>query len=324
MLPRVADAQVASAQVEVHGHALAREIVRRGGRRVPLRIALADVLPRSYSINLPNAGAWADEPVNWRGHGTLVQVLGEMLAPYPDLVVHVDTDLQLVTVTQRPTRFASQSARVGGEHELVPGVPAVPDAPDAADIPVMGEAPQLSRSRGAIAPAEPSVPPLVRASSGATNNSASGLIAERPRVLAWSSSGAGGVASGEPEPVLESAQRPSSFDPPAVPAGEPTMAPTLAVADESAPAAPVTRTWEITAADKTIKGALSRWAAEAGWQFVWDVPTDYAVDADATIHGTLEQALRQVADALKRSQVPIQVILYGGNKVIRVVGEGAA
>jgi hypothetical protein len=74
--------------------------------------------------------------------------------------------------------------------------------------------------------------------------------------------------------------------------------------------------------DGSVRNALARWASETGWQFVWDVPTDFEVDATATIHGTLEQALRQVTNALAGSQVPIQVVLYKGNRVMRVVPRG--
>jgi hypothetical protein len=76
--------------------------------------------------------------------------------------------------------------------------------------------------------------------------------------------------------------------------------------------------------DGSVRNALARWAQEAGWQFIWDVPTDFTVDATATVHGTLKQALRQVVDALHNSQVPIQVVLYERNHVIRVVPKGAS
>jgi hypothetical protein len=313
ILPAPADAQGmrdahgmqdARAQVEVQGHAPVRAIVRRGGRRVPLRIALADIVPRAYSINLPNAGAWADAPVSWRGHGTFVAVIREMLAPYPDLVAHVDTDLQLVTVTRRPASFASLS---------VP--PSMPPA-------LAGAAPPGSDAGAIAAAAVPTAPPLVPATAPAVaNSSASRLMAERPRVLAWSSSGPDGGASHEAGLPLAPAPVTPSL---AVATVNVAGAGNAGNADNAAAAAPLTRTWQITPADKTVRSALARWAAEAGWQFVWDVPTDFSVDASATIHGTLEQALSEVVHALKRSQVPIQVILYGGNKVIRVVGEGAA
>jgi hypothetical protein len=91
-------------------------------------------------------------------------------------------------------------------------------------------------------------------------------------------------------------------------------------------ATPVTeaRIWEMRVSDGSVRTALQRWAREAGWQFIWDVPTDFTVDADATIHGTFEEALREVAEALRNSQVPIQVVMYSGNRVLRVIPKGAA
>jgi hypothetical protein len=97
-----------------------------------------------------------------------------------------------------------------------------------------------------------------------------------------------------------------------------------AVAPAASMEPPERTEWQMRATDGTVRNALARWASEAGWQFIWDVPTDFAVDATATIHGTLPEALRQVADALAGSQVPIQVVLYKRNRVMRVVAKGAS
>ena len=78
------------------------------------------------------------------------------------------------------------------------------------------------------------------------------------------------------------------------------------------------------ASDGSVRNTLARWAREEDWQFIWDVPTDFAVDATATIHGTLSEALSQVVNALSNSQVPIQVVLYERNRVLRVVPKGAS
>jgi hypothetical protein len=89
------------------------------------------------------------------------------------------------------------------------------------------------------------------------------------------------------------------------------------------PAPPVNTEWKLNLADGTVRTVLARWANEAGWQFIWEVPTDFTVDASATIHGSFEHALNAVVDALSGSQVPIQVVLYKGNHVMRVVAKGA-
>ncbi|PLZ00052.1 pili assembly chaperone [Burkholderia sp. WAC0059] len=111
---------------------------------------------------------------------------------------------------------------------------------------------------------------------------------------------------------------------PAATASPAAPLPAAAEAAQAEPAAtPAAQAWKIEISDGTIKGVMDRWAQSVGWQFVWDVPIDFPVDATATIHGSFEDALNKVVAALQHSQVPIQVILYKGNKVLRVVPEGA-
>jgi hypothetical protein len=81
--------------------------------------------------------------------------------------------------------------------------------------------------------------------------------------------------------------------------------------------------WQMRISDGSVRNTLARWASEAGWQFVWEVPTDFAVDATATVHGTFEQALHQVVEALAGSAVPIQAVMYKRNRVLRVIAKGA-
>nr|WP_254367121.1 toxin co-regulated pilus biosynthesis Q family protein [Paraburkholderia sp. NMBU_R16] len=88
--------------------------------------------------------------------------------------------------------------------------------------------------------------------------------------------------------------------------------------------APQASDWTLRASDGSVRNALSRWAKEAGWQFVWDVPTDFGIDATATIHGTLEEALHQVVDALSNAQVPIRVVMYRSNRVLRIIPKGVS
>ncbi|HTH58527.1 MAG TPA: toxin co-regulated pilus biosynthesis Q family protein [Paraburkholderia sp.] len=102
------------------------------------------------------------------------------------------------------------------------------------------------------------------------------------------------------------------------------MPPAGAIAGADAASAPqAQQVWELRESDGSVRNALQRWAREAGWQFVWDVPTDFTVDANATIHGSLDEALREVVDALSNAQVPIQIVMYKGNRVLRVIPKGA-
>jgi len=105
-----------------------------------------------------------------------------------------------------------------------------------------------------------------------------------------------------------------------------TAAPSSPPAADTFPVPPpeVSRSWRLDLADRTVKTALGRWAKEAGWQLVWEVPVDFGIDADATITGTFDEALHAVVRALDKSDTPIQAILYKGNKVLRIVAHGAA
>jgi len=81
--------------------------------------------------------------------------------------------------------------------------------------------------------------------------------------------------------------------------------------------------WRLSRNDGTVKTVLTRWAARAGWQLIWEAPVDFPIDADATIDGSFEDALQSVVAALSSSTAPIQAILYEGNKVLRIVSKGA-
>ncbi|MET3133300.1 hypothetical protein AAKU55_003590 [Oxalobacteraceae bacterium GrIS 1.11] len=99
----------------------------------------------------------------------------------------------------------------------------------------------------------------------------------------------------------------------------PAPAPTAPVA-VVAPPAPK---WEIKPIDRTLNVALARWAASAGWQLLWEVPVDYAVEAETTIPGTFEQAVETVTKSMETAEIPLKAIFYKGNNVIRIVVKGA-
>ncbi|MFC7518880.1 toxin co-regulated pilus biosynthesis Q family protein [Herbaspirillum sp. GCM10030257] len=94
-----------------------------------------------------------------------------------------------------------------------------------------------------------------------------------------------------------------------------------AVAPVEAPK--IRQTWEIVPADKTLNAALARWAASAGWQLVWELPVDYAVDARTTVPGTFEEAVGVVTKSMGSAEIPLKAIFYAGNKVLRIVAKGA-
>lgn len=85
---------------------------------------------------------------------------------------------------------------------------------------------------------------------------------------------------------------------------------------------PAPQTWEILPSDKTLNVALARWAVAAGWQLVWELPVDYAVETRASVQGSFQEAVTQVTKSMDSAEIPLKAIFYEGNKVLRVVGKG--
>ncbi len=90
-----------------------------------------------------------------------------------------------------------------------------------------------------------------------------------------------------------------------------------AVALDAAP-----QSWEIVPSDRTLNAALARWAAQAGWQLVWELPVDYAVDARTKVSGSFQDAVAMVAKGMEGAEIPLKAIFYAGNKVLRIVPKG--
>ena len=80
--------------------------------------------------------------------------------------------------------------------------------------------------------------------------------------------------------------------------------------------------WEISLADKTLNAALSRWTVMAGWQLLWELSVDYAVEAKTIVPGTFEEAVEAVARSMETAEIPMKAIFYKGNKVLRIVPKG--
>lgn len=295
------------AQVRVIGESRSAPHVDQAGHGVPLRHALEQIVPASYSINLPNAGAWADVPVSWRARVPFVVALREALSGAPGVSADVDLKLHLVTVSASAS--ASTSATLNASSSTSSGVTATTNtsAEPASVTKPMAQAPIKTMA----APAQSTVeaptlltqPPLLEA-----------MRSEPPIAAATKPATTAPVAPVAPAPRTATATA-TAIEPSTDAAGDPLPAPP--------PPEPV-RAWHLSVSDHTVKAALTRWATEDGWQLVWDVPIDFGVDADATVNGTFEQALQAVVDALKKSETPIQAVMYRGNKVLRIVAKGAA
>lgn len=88
-------------------------------------------------------------------------------------------------------------------------------------------------------------------------------------------------------------------------------------------AADGSRDWEIVVTDKTLNATLARWAASAGWQLLWELPVDYAVEARTHVRGTFEEAVSIVASSMETAEIPMKAVFYQGNKVLRIMAKGS-
>ncbi|WP_239499154.1 MULTISPECIES: toxin co-regulated pilus biosynthesis Q family protein [Paraburkholderia] len=309
-------AMASEQQVIVEGAQRAGETVRVSGQRVPLLHALEQIVPASYSVNVPNAGAWADTPVSWHAGGSFVRVLGEMLSANPQLQARVNTDLRMVTVSAVPQRAMTTDAPQRADANANAREPATGGAPiDTAAQRASGPAVTAAAPPASLAPDESAV----SAPLSAVNTQSSSAATSKPPTTPASAHGMPPLLA----PAAALPATPAASIAVAGPPGQPLtqgMPPTGA---DTASAPQAQQVWELRESDGSVRNALQRWAREAGWQFVWDVPTDFTVDANATIHGSLDEALREVVDALSNAQVPIQIVMYKGNRVLRVISKGA-
>lgn len=318
-------------QVTVTGEAHDTPRVMTQGAAVPLRAALREMVPVTYSINLPNAGAWAATPVTWGAGHSLAQTLREMLASHPELAAQVDTDFQLVTVRYRQP-FGSDT--VGALMPPVEPAPAqspmpLPSGAAAEAAPASGVVVGGPLGVGLSSDKPPQRAPLTVGKTGPTG------LAPRLTSRQFASGGAPAVV----DPATQAERAPNADSPrgaapstridtsggaaisPASVAA--ASAPLAASVPALAPAAPPVQTWSIELSDRTVRGALTRWSQEAGWRLIWEAPVDFAVDAPATLTGTFDDALQSVISALSGTDAPVQAILYRGNKVLRIVEKGA-
>lgn len=109
--------------------------------------------------------------------------------------------------------------------------------------------------------------------------------------------------------------------PAAAPAAAPTAATATTTAPVSAPPPPPARVWQVRLEDATLSTTFARWAKEAGWQLLWELPVDFRVDAGTQVEGEFEHAVTTVANSLAGAATPMQVVLYRGNHVIRVTSK---
>ncbi|WP_346778980.1 TcpQ domain-containing protein [Burkholderia sp. Ac-20384] len=331
----MAHASQGSSQVVVDGGERMGDVVRKSGHDVSLLRAIESVVPPSYSVMVPNAGPWADVLVSWRS-GSVVRALGDILSVDPSLEARVNTSLRIVSVAQNPrfVRALHDARSVGAVHVLEAGQTiegASADAPVAAgsalkvelaSIALPGAAEQLTISQPPAKP--PSGAAAVRVASESAHIALPGTepvrVAKSSQLMARPS-----TAPRSKELPAEAHMSADAVAIPAVasPVSQPMSQPDPAAVPPLMQSSAQTE-WVLRMSDGSVRRSVARWASEAGWQFIWDVPTDFVIDATATIHGSFSDALRQVSEAMSSSQVPIQMILYTRNRVLRVVAKGAS
>jgi len=76
------------------------------------------------------------------------------------------------------------------------------------------------------------------------------------------------------------------------------------------------------AAGKSIGQELKGWADKAGWQVIWNLPTDWTIPADTAYEGEFPAAAAKVIETLAGNGALIRTQFYEGNKTMVINGPG--
>jgi hypothetical protein len=79
------------------------------------------------------------------------------------------------------------------------------------------------------------------------------------------------------------------------------------------------KNWTVLFSDGTVRRMLQRWADDAGYQLLWEVPRDFPVEIEMTVQRTFRDALSLVAKSLANTDAPIQININPEVRFIRVV-----
>lgn len=85
---------------------------------------------------------------------------------------------------------------------------------------------------------------------------------------------------------------------------------------------PLEAPWTITPGDVTLRRALAKWAARAGWQLVWEASVDVPINVTASFTGDFRTAVKSLFQSLSAADVNLTAFLYSGNRVLRVTESG--
>lgn len=122
------------------------------------------------------------------------------------------------------------------------------------------------------------------------------------------------VASAPPVKAVPTVAPAKSFSAAAIPP--------VVVAKVTPPPKPAPEQWKLNTSDVTLRRALGKWAAKAGWQLVWDASVDVPINVTATFEGDFRSAVKRLFQSLSAADVNLTGMLYAGNKVLRVTESG--
>jgi hypothetical protein len=91
---------------------------------------------------------------------------------------------------------------------------------------------------------------------------------------------------------------------------------------KATPLKPVAEQWTMSTSDVTLRRALGKWAAKAGWQLVWEASVDVPINVTATFEGDFRTAVKRLFQSLSAADVNLTGMLYAGNRVLRVTESG--
>jgi len=94
------------------------------------------------------------------------------------------------------------------------------------------------------------------------------------------------------------------------------------VSEPSAVAKPLEVPWVVLPSDVTLRRALVKWAARAGWQLVWEASVDVPISVNASFSGDFRTAVKGLFQSLSAADVNLIGMMYAGNRVLRVTESG--
>lgn len=271
---------------------VAEPVVEGFGKKIPLAIALKQVLPAGYGFALD--GVDPNMKVDWQGGKTWYHVLDDMLT---EAKLYGREDGQIIKITPAKAHDAMPANKAEIAPAAAPVVTAVneppvivPPMPELDNVPA-GTTPAVQTIESAppapaavapsVAPTEPvkvagdEVPPLIV--TDAPVNSAGGPVTANAAQAAATPTAAVTVAKTSVEPAL-----------PPIPQGE-LVTPSATMMPAMQPTA--AEMWHAEPGDH-LHAVIKKWATRAHVELVWSTEYDYPIQASINFSGSFEDAVR--------------------------------